>query len=206
MTNIATSNSINVSVNVDPLGVVTPLANGIITLAMVSAMASIMAMATSTTVTAAGISTMGSFIPYSSGSRRKKQTTASSGEKKQPARITFSNPYEELESLNETINKLSYKIDSQKKSVQGTREHERKLMIEYGLGIMPSVVELKKYPKLRATHYQLVTAEKDLDRMELSLMFKQRRRKELQMKLGIRAEESEARKVYPATKKKSWGI
>jgi hypothetical protein len=75
-------------------------------------------------------------------------------------------------------------------------------MQEYGLGVLPSVTEMKKYPKLRMTDYYLRRAEQDLDRMELSMMIMQKRRKELQTQLGIRPDEGEGvRRIYPAMKK-----
>ena len=176
---------------VSPMEIVRPLADGIIVLSMVSAMASIMAMATSTTVGAAGIHTMGSFMPYVGG-----------GGKKQPTTKSFSSSQEDLDSLNERIRKLGYRLEIQQEAVRGTREHKIKLMQEYGLGVLPSVVEMRKYPKLKATDYYLAKGEKDLDRMEVSMMFLRKKRKDMQIALGIRPEEGEdVRRVYPATKK-----
>ena len=185
---------------ISPMEVIRPLSEGIIAVAMVSAMASMMAMATSTAVSAAGISTMGSFVPYTGGGR-KRQKSSSTEVQKQSTRRAFSDPYEELESLNERIRKLDYVLENQKEAVRGTREHKAKLMHEYGLTVLPSVVEMGKHPKLKTTDYYLRKAEKDLDRIELSMMYLQKRRKELQVKLGMRVEESEMRKAYPAMKK-----
>ena len=76
------------------------------------------------------------------------------------------------------------------------------MMQEYGLGVLPSVVEMRKYPKLKLTDYYLQTAEKDLDRMEVSMLMMQRRRKELMTGLGMReGEEEGVRRIYPAMKK-----
>lgn len=185
---------------VKPAELVRPMVDGIIAMAMVSAMTSMMAMATSATVSAAGISTMGSFIPYTGG--RKEQGGFSTGKQKQPTRRVFSNPHEELESLNKRIRSLSYKLEIQREAVRGTRIHKAKLMQEYKLGVLPSIVEMGKYPKLRMTDFYLNKAEKDLDRMEISMLNLRRRRKELQVKLGLRVEEGEeVRRVYPAMKK-----
>jgi len=161
------------------------MTDGIVAMAMVSAMTSMMAMATSATVSAAGISTMGSFIPYTGGGGKRSTSESSS----------------KLDSLNERIRKLGYLLENQKEAVRGTREHKIELMHEYKLITLPSIVELKRYPKLRLTIYYLAKAEKDLDRMEVSMLNLQRRRKELQMKLGMRAEEGEVRRIYPAMKK-----
>jgi len=172
--------------SINPLAIVRPLSDGIIAMAMVSAMTSMMAMATSTAVSAAGISTMGSFIPYTGGGKKRYPSESSN----------------ELDSLNERIRKLSYVLENQKEAVRGTREHKAKLMQEYGLTLLPSVVEMSRYPKLKMTDHYLRKAEQDLDRMELSMLNLQRRRKELQTKLGVRAEEGgEVRRVYPAMKK-----
>lgn len=166
--------------------VIRPLSDGIIAMAVMSAMASMMAMATSTTVSAAGLHTMGSFVPYVGGGR-KRSTGESSNE---------------LDSLNERIRKLNYVLENQREAVRGTRGHKVKLMKQYGLGVLPSVVEMKKYPKLRMTDYYLRKAEQDLDKMELNMMNLQKERKELQMKLGMRPDEGEGvRRVYPALKK-----
>lgn len=151
---------------INPMDVVRPMAEGIIALAVVSAMAN-------------SFGAMG-------------MAGGAGG---------LFDPYEELESLGKRISSLSYRLEIQREAVKGTREHKIKLMKEYGLGVLPSVVELSKYPKLKTTDYYLRKAEKDLDRMEVSMLNLQRRRKELQVKLGIRAEESEVRRVYPAMKK-----
>lgn len=146
---------------------VRPMADGVIVLAMISAMSN-------------SFSAMG----MAAGAGR------------------FSDPYEELESLNKRISRLSFRLENQREAVRGTREHKVKLMREYGLTILPSVVEMKKYPKLKTTDYYLKKAEQDLDRMEVSMLSLQRRRKELQIKLGIRpGEEESVRRVYPAMKK-----
>lgn len=158
---MSTSNQV-----INPLAIVRPMADGIMALAIVSAMSS-------------SFGYMG--------------MAAGMG--------GFSNPREELESLNKRISKLSYKMDIQRESVVGTRKHKAKLMQEYGIGVLPSVVEMRKYPMLRTTCRYLDVAEKDLDRMELSMLNLQRRRKELQIQLGIRVDEGEPRRVYPAMKK-----
>lgn len=151
----------------DPMEVIRPAANGLVALAVVSAMSS-------------SFGAMG--------------MAAGMG--------GFSSPYEELENLDKRISRLSYRLDIQRESVKGTRIHKAKLMQEYGLGVLPSIVEMRKYPKLRTTDYYLAKAEKDLDRMEISLLNLQRRRKELQTKLGMRKEEEgEKRRIYTAMKK-----
>lgn len=157
---MSTANQINT------MEVVRPMADGIIALAMISAMSS-------------SFGAMG-------------MAAGMSG---------FSGPYEELQNLNKRISRLNYVLENQKEAVRGTRTHKAKLMQEYGLTVLPSVVEMKKYPKLSRTDYLLRKAEQGLDRMEVSMISLQRRRKELQVGLGVRAEEEEVRRVYPAMKK-----
>jgi hypothetical protein len=111
-------------------------------------------------------------------------------------------PYEELTTLNIKINSLvNYLIPNMQESVRGTREHKIELMKQYGLTVLPPTAEMKKYPHLAATDRVLRKAEEELQRMELNLLLKQKRRKELMQKLGMREEEIPPRKVYPALKK-----
>lgn len=152
--------------NINPLTLVRPMADGIVVMAMVSALSS-------------SFGSMG--------------MAAGMG--------GFSSPYEELESLDERINRLSHKLENQREATASTRIHKAKLMREYGLTVLPSVVEMAKYPKLRATDYYLRKGEESLDRMEVSMLNLQKRRKELQTRLGMRVEEEEVRRVYPALKK-----
>ncbi|MCJ7760626.1 hypothetical protein MUP59_05730 [Candidatus Bathyarchaeota archaeon] len=175
---------------VTPMELIRPAANGLIALAMVSAMASMMVMATSTTVGAAGIHTMGSFIPYTGGSK-----------KKQPTGVSSSSSDEELEDLNGRISRLRYVMENQAEALNGRRAYRDDLMRQYGLYVLPSMVELNKYPQLRSVNHLLTQGEKNYDRMELSMMFLQKRRKDKQIQLGLRNAEAERKKTYTVMKK-----
>lgn len=151
----------------NPMEVIRPMAEGVIMLAAVSAMAG-------------SFGSMGMAAGISS----------------------FSDPRLELKDLETRISRLSYVLENQREALKGTRQHKANLMHEYGLSVLPSVVEMKKYPKLRATDYYLRKAEGNVDRMEVKMLNLRKKRKELQMRLGIIPhEEEEVRRVYPATKK-----
>ena len=157
---MSTTNEIN------PMGIIRPAAEGVIVLAVISAMAN-------------SFGAMGMAAGMSS----------------------FSDPYEELKDLNRRVSRLSYAVEQQRESARGTRIHMAKLMQEYGLSIRPSIVEMKKYPKLRNTDHVLSQAVKKLDGMEVGLMNLQRKRRELQTRLHVRPDEEEGpRRAYPAMK------
>lgn len=161
---------------INAMETIRPMAEGVVTLAVVSAM----------------IHTFGSMVPY---------VTAASGFSKSSAPSKSAGPGAELESINKRISRLRYVMDNAGEALKGTRAHREKLMREYKLYVMPSVTELIKYPKLRATELLLRNAEKNYDRMELSMMFLRKKRKELQVKLGVRAEEEGPRRTYTVMKK-----
>ena len=166
MTTISTTNIANATNAINPMALIRPMAEGMIAMAMVSAMS-------------------GSF-----------------GFMGAAGAASFSNPREELNTINTKISRLSYVLENQRDAVKGHRIHQAKLMREYGFGVMPSLVEMKKYPKLKNIEYFLIKSEKDLDRMELRMTLLQKRRKELQTMLHLRIdEEEEARITYPAMKK-----
>ena len=165
---------------INPMAVIQPMAEGLIALMMMSTMATTMsAMTVTSAVGALAAGGSGSFGAFAG----------------------FSNPYEELESVEKRISSLSFKLGQQRFSVRGTRDHKAKLMKEYGLGVLPPIVQLNKYPKLKATDRMLTIAEKDLDRMELRMMLLQKKRKELQVQLKMKMEAQPPRRVYPAMKK-----
>ncbi len=101
-----------------------------------------------------------------------------------------SRPKYELAEINERISKLGYVVNNLKEAVAGHREHLIKLMHDKGLTVMPSTSELKAhYASLYLTEQYTTRSEKSLDGAELRLMLLKKRRKELQIALGIRMEE-----------------
>lgn len=97
--------------------------------------------------------------------------------------------YSELAKLEEKIRQLSYVIANQRTATTGTRRYKAQLYKEYGISVSPSLVEMKKYPKLRKVEFMIKDGEKNLERMEVNMMWKQKRRKELMIGLGLREED-----------------
>ena len=98
----------------------------------------------------------------------------------------YSSLQEELEALNESIPKLGYVLENHRNSVMGTREHKLDLMKKYGIGVLPSLTELKRqHHDLYVTELYLSKLEPDLDRMETRMMLMKKRRREIWQKLGI---------------------
>lgn len=95
-------------------------------------------------------------------------------------------PKQELAELDESIRKMSFVKNNLNDIVTGHRNQVNKLMREYGITIIPSVAEMRqKYPKLYFAEQYLSSTEKNLDRVELNMMLKQKRRKQLRGMLGM---------------------
>jgi hypothetical protein len=159
---------------VDPMAIITPAAQGIMAMAMIYTMAS--------AEVSFGASLTGTYAA------RK-------------AFEGFASPQEELASLNKRITILNTQLERQKEAVVGLRNHKYNLMKEYKLYVLPSVVEMIKYPKLKTTDYYLRTAEANLDKMEVKMINMQLRRKQLLQKLGIVGEEAPMPQHYTAPKR-----
>lgn len=107
-------------------------------------------------------------------------------------------PQEELGLLNIQIPRLVEQIDSLNELTTERRQYRASLMKEYRLSVIPSETEMKqRYSRLYLTEKYLAANEKRLGELEVRLIRKQKRRKELQQMLGIRPEEEEKRQVYP---------
>ena len=113
----------------------------------------------------------------------------------------FSNPREELTSLDKRIYYLRKDIGDMRESMVGTRNHKIKLMHDYGFTVQPSIVEMKKYPLLRTTDFYLKTGEDKLDKMEVKMLNMQKRRSTLRVVLGLKPEESPMPTHYQTPKK-----
>lgn len=114
----------------------------------------------------------------------------------------YSSLEEELADLNWKIAILVDRVEQQKEAVRGTREYKVRLMKEYGLTVLPPLEELRRtYRPLYNTERYLQMGERRLDNMELGLLLKHRRRKEIMVKLGMKPEEEPPRPRFPAMKK-----
>lgn len=168
---------------INPTEVLRTMSTGVITLAVMSSVASM------------GIHTIGGMVPYVTAAH-----ATYTGGKEKPAGSQSAE--EELAYLNTQIRNLSFRLENQRTAVVGTRSHKAKLMREYHLIVEPSVVEMKRYPRLRLTDHYLRKAEEGLDKMEVRMLLLQKRRKDLQVRLGLRVDEGEStRRMYPTTKK-----
>jgi len=108
---------------------------------------------------------------------------------------------QKLKILNERIRKIGFVLADARKSVISLRENRVRLMKEYGIGVSPSLVELKKYPLLRNTEMRLKWEEQELDKIELRDTLLKNQRKELETQLGRMAKEEEPRRQYPSMRK-----
>lgn len=107
----------------------------------------------------------------------------------------------ELADLSMRIRKLGFVLERYRTSIVSLRKRRIFLMKHYGLIITPPLVEMSKYPQLRAVETNIKNVEKDLNRLEIKDMMMRKRKNELQMKLGIKAEEPEPRIQRPVMKK-----
>jgi hypothetical protein len=112
------------------------------------------------------------------------------------------NPYDELQDLNRRIPRLRDEVEQKEFAVRGLREHRISKMQEYGITVTPPLAVLKRdFPQLYSTEKYLKSAQEDLDKLETRLTLSYKRRKELQIQLGIRPDEIPTRKSYTVMKK-----
>ncbi len=154
---------------ISPMQVVNTMANGIMTMAVVSAM----------------LNTFGNMVPYVavSSAGAKYHNAPDSGIKKQSQSRAKKTGNAELDMLYDKVRKINYAMAEY--DLVGTRQHQEYLMKKYGLTVMPSVTELRKYPDLRATERDLRIAEVEVARLEINRLVKMKRIKELEAALGI---------------------
>ena len=162
------------SMNITAKSAIAPLAEGLMAMAIMSTMSNIIAMGTIKASVAGGF-----------GASVGAGATAG-GEGGWGWHKKYGSLQEELKDLNKSIPKLGYVLENRQNSLIGTREHKLKLMKEYKLGVLPSLVELKrKYHNLYVTELYVTSLEEDVGRMETRMMLMKKRRKEIWQLLGI---------------------
>lgn len=112
-------------------------------------------------------------------------------------------PEEELKVLNLRIRMLEPKIEDLRELTTERREHRDKLMKKYSLTVTPPEAQMReKYRDLYFTQRYLKLNEQELDRMETRMLLMMKRRKELQVMLGMRPEEEPRHRVRPYTRER----